>query len=137
MREYCKHWYTSCRCRRLAGVGAKLFVVLSLLLFMMASYAQFQLGTARVTSVVPVNDRGPFLTPLVSARTLRPAVLSTGMFDRIIPTACASKASRSATATPFRCTSSTRFAALTTQKTATRLSASRQLVSVKASMSSR
>ena len=58
MREYCKHWYTSCRCRRLAGVGAKLFVVLSLLLFMMASYAQFQLGTARVTSVVPVNDRG-------------------------------------------------------------------------------
>jgi hypothetical protein len=58
MRDYCKHWYTSCRCRRLAGVGAKLFVVLSLLLFMTASYAQFQLGTARVTSVVPVNDRG-------------------------------------------------------------------------------
>jgi hypothetical protein len=58
MRDYCKHWYTSCRCRRLAGVGAKLFVVLSLLLFMTASYAQFQLGTARVTSVVPVNDPG-------------------------------------------------------------------------------
>jgi hypothetical protein len=58
MRDYCKHWYTSCRCRRLAGVGAKLFVVLSLLLFMTASYAQFQLGNARVTSVVPVNDPG-------------------------------------------------------------------------------
>jgi hypothetical protein len=46
MRDYCKHWYTSCRCRRLAGVGAKLFVVLSLLLSMTASHAQLQQGDA-------------------------------------------------------------------------------------------
>jgi hypothetical protein len=58
MKKHCTHWVSSCRCRRLAGVGTKLFVVLSLLLFMTASYAQFQLGNARVTSVVPVNNRG-------------------------------------------------------------------------------
>lgn len=50
--RFCTHWVTSWRCNRLAGPWILLFVVVSLLLSMTASYAQVQLGNARVTSVI-------------------------------------------------------------------------------------
>ena len=50
--RFCKHHVTSWRCSHLAGVWIALFVVMSLLSSMTASYAQFVLGNARVTSVI-------------------------------------------------------------------------------------
>lgn len=46
------HHVTSWRCSRHAGIWTALFVVVSLLLSVTASYAQFTLGSARVTSVI-------------------------------------------------------------------------------------